>query len=130
MNPPAILRILQADDVALALETIDRNRHRRGGHAHVRGEVHHRRRLDFIEMVEDAGLVAAEQALRVRIADVPRVTRKVDAWIERHHRGHRGIDGGHVDLNDMFICFVKAIYFSVSYCKPAGSGFRPIVRFP
>ena len=44
------------------------------------------RRLDLVEMVEDAGLMPAEQALALRIADVAGVAGEVDARIERHDR--------------------------------------------
>src|SRR3954471_7271738 len=32
-------------------------------------------------------------------------------------------------MDALFICLVKTIYFSVSYCKPVRSSSRPIVRF-
>jgi hypothetical protein len=40
----------------------------------VSGEVHDRGGFDFVEMIEDAGLMPAEQALRLRVADVSRMT--------------------------------------------------------
>jgi hypothetical protein len=44
-------------------------------------------------MVEDAGLVAAEQPLRLRVADVSGTAGEVDAGIEGHDRGHGFPDG-------------------------------------
>jgi hypothetical protein len=89
VDAPAIFRVAQPDDVALALEAIDGQRHRRGRDAEMRGEICDGGRLELVEMIEDAGLVAAEQALRLRIAYVACVTGEVDARIKRHHRGHR-----------------------------------------
>ena len=64
-----------------------------GGHAHVAGEVHHRGRLDLVQMVEDARLMPAEQPAGLRIADVAGVAGEVDAGIQGHHRGHGFADG-------------------------------------
>ena len=83
---------LSPDCVALALEPIERQRHRSWGHPHVAREGHHCRRFDFIEMVEDACLVAAEETARGRVSHVPRVAGEVDARIQRHHRRHRLAD--------------------------------------
>ena len=54
-------------------------------HSHVARKIVDRRRIDLVEVVEDAGLMAAEQPVRARIANMPRVTGEIDARIERHH---------------------------------------------
>ena len=75
----------QARDVTFALETIQRERHRGRRDPHVPREVVHGRRIDFVEVIEDAGLMAAEQPAGRRIAHVSRVAGEVDARIERQH---------------------------------------------
>jgi hypothetical protein len=70
VHSTTVLRVLQADDVALALQAIDGERHGRGGDPHVLGEVHDVGRVDLVEVIEDAGLVPAEESLALRIPDV------------------------------------------------------------
>ena len=65
-------------DVALALQAVDGQRHRRDGDAHVPGEVGHRHRVDLVEMVEDARLVRADVVAGLRVRHVPRVAGEVD----------------------------------------------------
>ncbi len=77
----AIRRVALAAHELLPLEPIDRERHRRHGDAHVIGEIRHRHRVDFVEVVEDARLVRADVVAGGRVADVPRVAREVDSRI-------------------------------------------------
>ncbi len=58
-------------------------------------EVVHRRRIDLVEVIQNAGLVAAEEAVRFRVANVPRVTREIDARVERHEVPRRFASGFH-----------------------------------
>ena len=58
------------DHVALLLQPIDRERHRPRRDPHVACEVVERHRVDFIEVVEDARLVAAEEPLSLRVPNV------------------------------------------------------------
>src|SRR5215469_11692459 len=41
--------------------------------------------LALVQMVQNAGLVRAQDSLRLGITDVPRVTGKVDAGVKLHH---------------------------------------------
>jgi hypothetical protein len=59
----------------------------------VSGERHPGGRLDLVEVIEDARLVAAEQPLRLRIANVPGMTREVDSGVEGHDGGHGFANG-------------------------------------
>lgn len=83
VHAPTIRVVPQTRDVTFALETIERQRHRCRHHPHVPREVVHSRRIEFVQVIEDARLVAAEQATGDRIANVSGVAGEVDAGVER-----------------------------------------------
>jgi len=87
VDAAAILRVAEPHDVSFALQPIDRERHRRRGDPHVPREIHDRRRVELVEMIKDARLVAAQQALGLRVADVARVAGEIDARIQCHDGG-------------------------------------------
>ena len=62
------------------------------------GEIVEAGRLDFIQMIQNAGLVGADGAAGARIADVAGMAGKEDARVELHHLG----DGIHA-AQDTFI---------------------------
>ena len=66
VDAPSIGSVAHAHDVALALESIDRQRHRPGRDAHMAREAVQRDRVDLVEVIEDARLVAAEQMAALR----------------------------------------------------------------
>ncbi len=80
----AVPGVAFSNDIAVARQPVDHQRHGGRGHTHVRGQRQQSGRLDFIQMIENASLVRAEDSIALRIGDVARVTRKVDAWVERH----------------------------------------------
>src|SRR5204863_4953323 len=91
----AIRRISSAGDVTLPFESIDPERHRCGRDTHMAGEVVDGGRIDLVEMVEDARLMAAYQPLRIGITDVPRMAGEVDLRIQRQDLSHGFQKAGH-----------------------------------
>lgn len=106
VHPTTIRSVAGADDVALAFQSIDRQRHRCRRHSHVPRKIVHGRGIEFIEMVEDARLVTAEKPLRLGIADVPRVTGEIDLRIEREHLPN-GFNGRVHFSRENIHCFAK-----------------------
>ena len=80
----AVLRIALAADVSLPLQPIDRERHRRQRDAHVLGEGRGGDRIDLVEVIENAGLVRAEEGAARGIAHVARVAGEEDARVGVH----------------------------------------------
>jgi hypothetical protein len=58
----------------------------------VRREIGERGRLELVQMIENAGLMATEEALGLRIADMAGVAGELDARVQRHDGSHRFAD--------------------------------------
>ena len=83
LHPTAVARVTLPQHVSLPLQPIDRERHRRRRHPHVAREIVERHRIGFIEMVEDARLMAAEQPLSLGIPDVAGMAGEINSRVER-----------------------------------------------
>src|ERR1017187_8146617 len=94
IDAAAVHRAASAEDVAGALQAVDGERHGGRGDAHVAGEIEERGGLDVVEMVEDAGLVAAKDLLSFWVADVPLVAGGGGFWGGGGGGGFFGGGGG------------------------------------
>jgi hypothetical protein len=61
-------------------------------------------------MIEDARLMTAEDPSREWVADMSRVTREIDAWVEAHQSRSRLLSPHSRILKDL-LCFVKTNHF-------------------
>ena len=52
------------------------------------GQVEKRKRFMFVQVIENTGLVRAQEPARFGIPDVPRMAGEVDAWVKLHHLSH------------------------------------------
>jgi hypothetical protein len=86
----AIDRVEDAREESLMHQSADGDRHRRGGHAHVIGEVAEHHRLVSVEMIEDADLMGADVRAGVGVANMASVAREVDARVVAKHGGDVG----------------------------------------
>src|ERR1700683_1899898 len=72
-NASRVATVARAQDVPLTNKPLDGDRHRRRRHAHVTSEVHEWKCLLFVEVVQNARLMGAQDSARRRIAHVTRV---------------------------------------------------------
>ena len=85
-------------DVAAALKAVGGEGDGGCGDTHVAGEVEHGCAFDVVEVVEDAGLVSADDVLRFFVAHVATMTGEVDFWVTAENEvyfgaGHEGSMG-------------------------------------
>jgi hypothetical protein len=83
----AVPGIALSNDIAAARQAVNHQGHGGRSDTHVRRQRQQSGRFNFVQMVEYAGLVRAEYPVALGIGHMPRVARKVDAWVERHQLG-------------------------------------------
>lgn len=84
VDASAVDRIAGAFHITPTHEAIDRNRHRGHCDAHVFGEFHQARRLCVVEMVQDAGLMRADDPSGLGIMNVSRMASEENLRVELH----------------------------------------------
>jgi hypothetical protein len=72
----------------------------------VPGQIEQRERLVFVQVIENAGLVRAQDPPCLGISDVPGMAGEVDARIKFHHLSYRVL-GHFTAILGLLIWFVK-----------------------